>query len=407
MKTNLLLTPILLTGLFAVNTLADWPQFRGPKGDGQSSATKLPTTWSSTQNITWKIPVPEGWSSPIIVDQRIYLTAARPLGDGDKPDLSLCCLCIDLKDGKIIWDKEIFRAKGQDVPRIHKKNSHATPTPIVEGNALYVHFGHQGTAKLNLDGKVLWENRSIDYPPVHGQGCSPILVDDQLVFSCDGKSNPCIVSLDKKTGKLRWKTARTTTPKKSFSFATPTLIEVDGKKQIISPASGAVFAYAPENGEEIWKAPYGEGYSVVPKPLFAHGLIFVSSGFDSPVLMAIRPGGEVAWETKRRAPLTPSMVVAGDELYYLADNGILTCADAKTGTTHWQERSCGAASASLLHANGHVYALGEDGTCVVVKADKEFTVVSTNKLEERVLSSMAISDGAILIRSQQHLYRID
>ena len=405
MKT--LILSALLPCLFSMSlTAKDWPQFRGPDGNGISTAKNLPKEWSATEHVKWRVPVPGGWSSPVMTHGNIYLTAADPLNKSDKPDLALKLICLEQQSGKTIWQKTLFTTDGAAAPRIHKKNSNATPTPVIEGERIYVHFGHQGTAALNLDGTLIWKRDPLDYPPVHGQGASPIIVDDLLVFSCDGKADPFIIALDKNTGKTRWKTARTTKPKKTFSFCSPTLIEVDGKAQLLSPGSGAVFAYAPDTGKELWRCDYGEGYSVVPKLVYAHGLIFVSSGFDRPVLMAIKPGGEVAWETNRRAPLTPSKLVIGDELYFLSDNGVMTCANATDGEVHWQERVCGSVSASPIFSEGRIFVIDESGKAAVVNASKQFKILAENELEERTLASMAATDGALYIRTLDHLYRI-
>src|SRR5262249_38284452 len=163
---------------------------------------------------------------------------------------------------------------------IHGKNSHASPTPLTDGQRLYVHFGHQGTACLDLDGKVLWRNTDLRYRPVHGNGGTPILVDEALVFSCDGGDVQFVVALDQATGKVRWKIDRKTGAFKKFSFGTPLLITVDGKPQIVSPGSGVVCAYDPKTGREIWRVRYDNGYSVVPRPVYGHGLVFVATGYD-------------------------------------------------------------------------------------------------------------------------------
>ncbi|MEM7393717.1 MAG: PQQ-binding-like beta-propeller repeat protein, partial [Verrucomicrobiota bacterium] len=238
-------------------------------------------------------------------------------------------------------------------------------------------------------------------------------VDDKLFFSCDGANDPFVIALNKSDGREAWRTRRTTRPKRTFSFCTPTLLETGAGRWIISPGSGGVFAYDPVSGREVWKVRYGEGYSVVPKPVFGHGMIFVSSGFDDPVLMAIIPGGKgdmtdksIVWEVDKRAPLTPSKLLIGDELYYIADNGVMTCAEAKTGKTHWQERVCGSISASPVFAEGRIYVQDEKGLGVVVKAGRTFEVMAENHLKERSLASYAVADGALYIRTHENLYRI-
>jgi outer membrane protein assembly factor BamB len=297
--------------------------------------------------------------------------------------------------------------------RIHSKNSHASPTPLIADRRVYVHFGHQGTACLDLDGKVLWRSASLSYPPVHGSGGSPILAGDALVFSCDGASDPFVVALDKNTGNVLWKTARNTTAKKTFSFSTPLLITVNGRQQVISPGSGMVGAFDPKTGQEIWRVRYGEGYSVIPRPVFGQGLAFIATGFDQPMVMAIRPGGQgdvtethVAWTLKKSAPNTPSLVLAGEKLYMVSDGGIASCVDAKTGRVHWQERIGGNYSASPIHAGGRIYFQNEEGTGVVVKASEEFQKLASNTLSERTLASYAVADEALFIRTDKHLYKV-
>jgi len=324
---------------------------------------------------------------------------------------SLRALCVDAGNGKILWNTEVLVHTGST--SIHNKNSHASPTPVVEEERLYVHFGHQGTACLDLDGKVLWRNTTLKYSPVHGSGGSPILVDDALIFSCDGASDPFVVALNKKTGQLLWKTARTLAAKKKFSFSTPLLIHANGRSQVISPSSGAVYAYDPKDGRELWRVRYAEGYSVVPCPVFGRGLLFVSTAFDSPEVMAIRPDGQgditdthVVWTLAKGAPKTPSMLLVGDELYFVSDAGIASCVDAKTGRVHWAERVGGNYSASPLLADGRIYLQNEEGVGVVLAPGKTFHQLARNSLGERTLASYAVTDGALFIRTEAHLYRV-
>jgi outer membrane protein assembly factor BamB len=297
---------------------------------------------------------------------------------------------------------------------MHRKNSPASGTPVVTGDRLFVHFGHMGTAALDLDGKVIWRQTGLAYAPVHGTGSSPVLVGDTLVFNCDGQSDPFVVALDTKTGAVRWKTPRNTPAKKSFSFCTPLAIQLDGATEIVSPGSGFVGGYDPANGQELWRITYGEGYSVVPRPVFAHGLLFISSGFDKPTVYAINPAGaagdvtatNVAWTQHKGAPHSASMIVLGDELYFVSDAGIATCADARSGTVHWSERLGGGFSASPVAAEGRIYFQNETGTGFVLKAGKTFELLAKNDLGERTLASPAAIDGAIFIRSENYLWKI-
>jgi len=389
----------------------DWPEFRGPTGQGLATAKDVPVQWDAATNVRWKVPLPgEGWSSPVLVGDRIYLTAAAT--PGAVP--SLHALCVAAADGRIIWNVEVLRAEPGATKEFHSKNSHASPTPIVRDGVVYVHFGHMGTAALDLAGKVLWRQTGLTYSPVHGNGASPALVGDLLVFSCDGKAEPFLAALDTKTGAVRWKTPRQTTAKSKFSFATPLAIEVDGVTQIISPASGFVGGYDPKDGRELWRVRYGEGYSVIPRPVYAHGLLFVSSCFNRPVLYAINPrgaqgdatAGHIVWSNPKGAPNTPSTVVVGDELYEVSDGGIATCFDARTGVVHWTERLGGDFSASPVHAEGRLYFQNEAGVGFVLKAGKTFELLAKNDLGERTLASPAVTDGALFLRSKGHLWRI-
>jgi outer membrane protein assembly factor BamB len=403
------LTAMLTACLASTVRADDWREFRGPSGQGHA-AGELPTQWGRDKNIAWKQAIPgKGWSSPIVVASRVYLTTAVPAGNGDQ---LLEALCLDAASGKILWEKEVFRQKGETAPKIHAKNSHASPTPLVRGDRLFVHFGHQGTACLDLKGEVRWRNQSLPYAPVHGNGGSPILVEDRLVFNCDGGDKAFVVALDVNSGEVRWKTERSVEAERSFSFCTPLLIEVAGKKQIISPGSEEVCAYAPAGGKEIWRVTYF-GYSVIPRPVFGHGLLFICTGYNTPSLLAIRPGGEgdvtashVAWKTRKAVPHAPSPLLVGDELYLVSDNGMASCLDARTGEVHWQERLGGTHSASPLFAADKIYFQSEQGDGVVVRAGKRFQLLARNNLGERSLASPAAAEGALFIRTEKHLYRI-
>ncbi len=389
----------------------DWPEFRGATGQGNSPAKDVPIRWSATENVAWKTVIPGGgWSSPVLVNDRLYLTTASS-SEGAK-DLRLSALCLDARDGRILWRTEVFTPR--DGSSLHRKNGYASPTPLVRDGRLYVHFGHLGTACLGLDGQVIWRQTSIRYPSVHGNGGSPVIAGDRLIFSCDGSTNAMVVALDRNTGEVRWKTPRgnDSLPKK-FSFSTPLLITHGGREELISPGAGGTYAYDPNTGRLLWKVSTGAGFSVVPRPVFAHGLLFVNTDYDFPKLFAIRPGGEgdvtathLAWQTGRGAPSTPSALVVGSELYFVSDAGIATCTDAVTGKVHWNERLGGGFSASPVFADGRVYFQNEEGIGYVVKAGRTFELLSRNDLGERTLSSYAVDDGSLFIRGAEHLFRI-
>lgn len=395
-------------------TAEDWPQFRGPTGQGISNEKNLPIEWGPDNNVKWKTPIPGlAWSSPVVVKGKIYLTTAVPQGDGESPDQSLRALCLDAKTGDIVWDEQVFLQEGKTAPKIHGKNSHASPTPVVVGDRLFVHFGHMGTACLDLSGKPVWTNRDLSYKPVHGNGGSPIYHNGLLIFTADGASDPLVIALQADSGEVAWKYPRPEVSSNHFAFATPLAIEVNGQWQIVAPGGGSVSGINANDGSEIWRSYYGDGYSVIPRPVYAHGLVFVSSSYDRPTAYAIRPDGHgdvtethVAWKTEKAAPHTPSMLVVGDELYMVADDGVTACYNAKTGKQNWQQRLPGGYSASPVFADGKIYFVNEEGQGTVIAPGKKFKKLGENGFGERTLASYAISDGAVFVRTKEHLYRV-
>ncbi|MGE3243372.1 MAG: PQQ-binding-like beta-propeller repeat protein [Pirellulales bacterium] len=402
-----------IVGSCASLAAADWPEFRGPTRDGISTATNVPVEWSATDNVAWQQAIPgSGWSSPVLVDGKLYLTTATGTAEAD--DLSLRVICVDASDGHIVWDVEAIRPDAEAAKVMHQKNSLASATPIVAGGRIYAHFGHLGTAALDLAGNVLWRQTDVHYSPQHGNGGSPALVDDLLVFSCDGEADPFIIALDATTGEERWRTARETEADKTFSFCTPIVIEVDGVRQIISPGSGMAGAYDPHSGHELWRVRYGDGFSVVPRPIYTGGKLYLCSGFIRASLLAVDPHGatgdvtdtNVLWKFDRGVPTTPSVLVHGDEVYFVSDNGVATCLDVVSGDVHWTKRLGGGFSASPVFAEGRIYFTNEDGTTYVIQAGKEYELVATNELGERALASPAVDDGTLYLRTASHLWRI-
>lgn len=410
----------LVTASFFAEPLVaeDWPEFRGPTGQGHSSEKNLPIEWGPEKNVKWKAAIPGlGWSTPILVKGRIYLTTAVPVGEEDKPDQSLRAMCLDAKTGDLLWDEEVFVQEGETAPAIHGKNSHASPSPLIVKDRLFVHFGHMGTACLDLQGKPMWSNRDLAYKPVHGNGGSPIYVASSsggsLIYTADGASDPLVIALNATNGEVRWKYARPEVTSNRFAFATPLAIEVNGQQQVVAPGGGSVSGINPEDGSEIWRSFYGEGYSVIPRPIFAHGLVFVSSSYNTPIAFAIRPDGRgdvtethIAWQTEKGAPHTPSMLVVGDELYMVSDGGIATCYNAKTGEQHWLQRLGGGFSSSPVYADGNIYFVNEEGKGTVIAPGKKYKKLAENGFGERTLASYAIGDGAIFVRTNKHLYRV-
>ena len=414
----LIYNSFVLAFLSVLTSAQDWTKFRGPTGDGHVTVKSIPLKWSDTENVKWKVSVPgKGWSSPVISKGKIYLTSAVAEGDNqDAADVSreLRVICYDSSNGKEIWDTKVFEQKPLKRP-IHHKNSHASPTPIIEGGKVYVHFGHMGSACLDLKGKILWKNNELKYDPIHGNGGTPIIVDNRFFYSADASTNPFVVALDKNTGNVLWKKLRSETAQsRKFSFSTPTLISMGGSSQIISPASGAVFSYDSKTGEELWSVDYG-GWSVIPKPGVYKNMIYVGTGYERAHILGIRVDekskgnvteSHVEWEITKRAPNTPSFMVVDDLLYFISDGGIATCVEPLTGEVIWQERTAGPISASPVHFNGMIYFLDEQGKTTVIKAGRKFEIIAENKIKERTLASFGISEGAIYIRSEKSLFRI-
>lgn len=399
----------MLSILFSLcfSFLGDWPQFRGPNSDGHTAGPATPVEWSDTKNVVWKKAIPGlGWSSPAVSGGRVYLTTAVPRGQG----LSLRALALDSKSGEIVWDQEI-RAVDK-APSIHTKNSHASPTPVVRDGSVFVHFGALGMARLSeKDGTIQWSSNELDYPPMHGSGGSPVLHDGKLVVVCDGSTNPFVAAVDAKSGKIAWKSPRSIPARISHSFVTAAVAEVDGKAQVMAPGPEHFAAYDLETGKEVWRV-LAPGWSVVPQPTIGHGLVIYNHDYDNPELIAVRLGGKgdvtdshIAWRITRGAPSTPTPLLIGEELYFVSDNGIASCVNAKTGERHWMERLGGNYSASPIFVNGQILFLNETGLATWVKPGTEFVSTGKNELPGRTMATPAFSDGAMYLRTDEYLYK--
>jgi outer membrane protein assembly factor BamB len=398
---------LLLVGVLALpasGVAQDWPEFRGPGGRGHSADRGVPFEWSESKNIAWKAALPgQGWSSPVVSGGRIWVTTAV----ADR-DVSLRALAFDAATGREVVNVEVFRTRAPGA--LHPKNSRASPSPIVEGDRVYVHFGAEGTAALTTAGEVVWKER-FTYESQHGAGGSPVLHGDLLIINCDGSDSAFVVALDKRTGKTRWKTSRRRPWDQAYT--TPLVIRVGDRDQVVSVGAFRAAAYDPESGKEIWRVSYGDGFSNVPRPVYGHGLVYIATGFFQPAIIAVRPDGtgdvsktHVAWTLQRAAPLTPSPLLVGDEMYVVTDAGIASCVDAATGAIHWQQRLNGTFSASPVFADGRIYFLAEDGVATVIAPGRAFKRLASNALDGATLASMAVSGGSIYIRSATHLYRI-
>jgi outer membrane protein assembly factor BamB len=394
---------------------ADWPQFRGPDGQGHSTAQGVPLAWSETENITWKTAVPgHGWSSPSIQGSQIWLTSAT------EDNHSLRAYCIDRGSGRIVHDVEVFHL--DDPGSIHANNSQASPTPAIDADGVYVHYGAHGTACLSTDGRIEWKTK-LDYNHGHGPAGSPVICGDLVVISCDGTDVQYVVALDKKTGQTRWKhdrqhisdARRKGELEAPMAYCTPLVLELGGQQQVVSLGSDAVVAYEPASGQELWWFSFS-GYSNVSRPVYGQGLLFFSSGFGTPTFYAARvPGdgdltesGKVWTSTKSGlVPLDVSPLLVGNELYTITDSGIGVCYDAATGKQHWTSRLGGKFWASPVYADGRIYCTDEQATTTVFRPGTRFERLAVNKLPGNAQASPAIVDGAIFLRTDTHLYRID
>jgi len=393
-----------MVALPALGTAQEWPEFRGPGGRGHSADRGVPVEWSESKNVAWKTALPgQGWSSPVVSGGRIWVTTAV----ADR-DVSLRALAFDAATGREVVNVEVFRTRAPGA--LHPKNSRASPSPIVEGDRVYVHFGAEGTAALTTAGEIVWKER-FSYESQHGAGGSPVLHGDLLIINCDGSDAAFVVALDKRTGKTRWKTSRRRPWDQAYT--TPLVIRVGDRDQVVSVGAFRAAAYDPESGKEIWRVSYGDGFSNVPQPVYGPGLVYIATGFFQPAIMAVRPDGtgdvsktHVAWTLQRAAPLTPSPLLVGDELYVVTDAGIASCVDASTGAIRWQQRLNGSFSASPVFADGRIYFLAEDGVATVIAPGREFRRLASNALDGATLASMAVSGSSIYIRSATHLYRI-
>ena len=414
-------TLFYVVGLYVFHSFGnagDWTEFRGPLQNGSSQTADLPVNWSETQNVRWFAKTNGlGWSSPVTLGDRIYFTSSisteadSPAEGGLQGRQNLQLTCLNAKDGTEIFLKSVFE-QPKDAPKIHNKNSHASPTPVIDGGRIYVHFGHQGTACLDLEGNKIWENRENVYPPTHGNGGSPIIADGNLVLTCDGGDAPCTIALDLRTGKEVWKTIRDVKADKTFSFCTPQLIHCNGISQIISPGSNIVQSLSPSDGRILWFVRY-EGYSVVPRPLYCQGTLFICTGFNTPKLLAIDPNGmgdvtgsHVKWTYSTSVPKTPSILCLNNQIVMASDDGIASGVDIQTGKETFRKRLGGNYSASPLVSGDIVYFQSESGEALVMKMTESLEEVSRNKLPGRIFASYSVIDHDLLIRSEGGIYRI-
>ena len=429
MRTTLLFVALIALRLGAAET--NWPEFRGPTGDGLSTSTNLPLRWSEDQNVKWKTPIHgKAWSSPVIWGRQVWLTTATTNGQ------ELFAVCVDPGTGRVLQDLKLF-----DVVKPQyciPFNSYASPTPVIEAGRLYATFGSAGTACLDTQtGQVLWTRRDIECNHFRGAGSSPILYRNWLFLNFDGSDHQFIIALDKQTGRTVWQTNRSIDfqdvgpdgqPEMGGdyrkAFATCQVAILDGRTTLLSPGSKALYAYDPLSGAELWRVEERTSYSGATRPVTGHGLVFAPTGFASGQVLAIRPGksGEVldakvpgpasmqlqvVWKTKQNAPKKPSLLLLGDLLYALEDNGVVTCWEAVTGKIVWSERIGGHYSASPLAAGDRIYLFSEEGKTTVLAAGREYKKLAENQLGDGFMASPAVTGNALFLRSRSHLCRVE
>jgi len=393
----------------------DWPCFRGPGRQGISQEKNVPTQWGASSNIRWKTPIPgDGWSSPIVSGDRVFLTTAL---DGGK---SLHLVCLDRVSGKILWDNELTQ---QEPKYKQAPNSYASSTPVTDGRRVYVVACDGHVLAADTDGKVVWTNSEFDYYSQHGLAVSPVLYEDLVIVPFDWSSpgpnkgvgwqtpwdKAVILAVDTNTGKTRWRGSRGGS---QIAHVTPQIAGVDGGDQLVSGAGGVVQGFDLKAGERLWTVS-SPGEGVVPSVVVGDGIAFTASGFGQETILAVRLGGRgdvtqthVAWRVKEDVPHVPSMLYVSSRLYSITETGVICCRRATTGELLWRERLGGKHSASPVWADGKVYFLAEKGKMTVIEDGPAFKVVAQNELGETSCASPAISQGNIFLRTEKALYCI-
>ncbi len=433
-KVSLLVLAIATPALCEPN----WPAFRGPTGQGITSETSLPVSWSEKENIGWKTAIPgKGWSSPVIWGDQIWITTAvehylqphelwlRP-HDPQLPKeakrhhniaLSLRAICVDRRTGRLLRNVVLFSVKTPEV--IHMQNSYASPTPVIEQGRLYCHFGTYGTCCLDTGtGEKIWERQ---FPIQHsvGAGSSPVIWNDMLVLVCDGTQAQYVMALDKHTGDAVWKTDRPPLAGKDGeyhkAFCTPLVISWDGVDQLLIPGAQWFVSYSPDDGKMLWRINHGTGYSNVAAPVFADGVSYLITGYARSELWAIPVNSRgnlnsdgVLWKQSKQIPKKSSPVIIGKEIYVISDNGVLSCIDSDTGKFRWAKRLAGSYSASPLVADGRMYLCSHEGKTTVVRPNRgRYEQLAENQLDGQLMASPVASQGAMFIRSDHYLYRLE
>jgi outer membrane protein assembly factor BamB len=432
--------PLALVSFLATTALAasaeDWPQWRGPHGNGVSGEKGLPSSWSSDRT-AWKARLGGlGISSPIVWGDRVFVTSQtgrsprragdhptlirgdeakdeKPLGAGASSEARTEFLveAFDRKDGRRLWEYRLA-AEGE-LPEVHDKHNLASPSPVTDGEVVIAWFGTGQLIALRPDGKLLWQrNLARDYGPFKiswGHGSSPALFGDQVILLCDHEPGSYLLSLDKRTGKERWKVDRA---KGSVSYSTPTVVRVNDSDELVVNSTTRIDAYDPRTGALLWWA--GEPHRFgVPVPAFHDGVLYMSRGYRSGPYLAVKAGGRgdvskthVLWSVPTGAPYISSLVYYDGLVYMASDVGVVSALDPRSGERVWQERIPGIFTASPVAGDGKVYLVSETGDTIVLAAGREARVLSRNPLGERIAASPAVAHGRLFLRSDEHLIAI-
>jgi outer membrane protein assembly factor BamB len=391
----------------------NWPEFRGPNGDGKSDAIGLPVKFSETEHVKWKTKIHgRGWSSPVVWGNQIWMQTATEEGH------DLFAVCVNFRTGKIVHDIKVFHV---DEPRFrHALNSYASPTPPIEEGRIYVHFGSYGTACLDTKtGKTLWERRDLLCDHFRASGSSPVIYKDLLIVSYDGVDYQYVVAFNKQTGKTVWKTDRnidygTDNGDRKKAYSTGSVISYKGRVQLISPSAVETISYNPLTGKEFWRVKHG-GMNAASRPVFGQGLVYITAGDGPSRLVAVRPDGNgdvtqthVSWNTGDTVSRRPSQLLVGDLLFMISDNGIASCWEAKTGEVIWQNRLPDRNYwASPVYTDGKIYFFSKEGSIPVIEAGRKFKLLANNKLDDGFNASPAIVGKSMILRTFTHLYRFE
>ena len=406
----------------SAQTSENWARFRGPNGQGISKETNLPVNWSAGENIAWKTDIPgEGWSSPIVWNDHIFLTTAT--NDGENCHV----IAVDRKTGKILWNKMVFTQEPKQ--NRHPMNSYATPTPVTDGKTVFAVFSGGSFVALDFAGNVQWINSDLKFYSQHGMGASPILYGDLLLFPVNhsdresrrlGFQTPWdksyLLALDKNTGKERWRGMRGMS---RIAHSTPAILQVNGKDQIISPAGDVVQGFNPSDGKLIWSVTRS-GEPCVPSPVFGDGLIYAATTpNDNGPILAIRPDGQgdctethVTWAQKGYTPLMSTFLYVKPFLYTCTEGGFFNCLDATTGEFLWRlQLKSGSLNSSPIYADGKIYVLSEQGTTTVFKPSTDpktpAEIIATNELNEELCrGTIAVAGKQFIIRAANRLWCI-